>query len=190
MSRLLRGMVALSVLVVVGLGSNAVAAGRSPFAATTAKAAGAPIEAAKSFTARLAQSDPSLLGKTGSNLVRVMVRLDYDPVASYFGGIRGLSATSPEVTKKALSANGAAVAAYRQYLDRQDARIVHDIEVKIPDIQIGRSFHIGFGGIMATLPANRVDDLLAVDGVVAVMKDKIAKPQTNVTPKFLHATAV
>ena len=40
------------------------------------------------------------------------------------------------------------------------------------------------------LPANQVDELVAVDGVVAVQKDVLEQPLTSVSPAFTGASAV
>src|SRR5688572_23914089 len=52
----------------------------------------------KTITSRLAKTDPALLNRTDSTPVAVVVKLDYDSVATYAGGIDGLPATSPAVT--------------------------------------------------------------------------------------------
>ncbi len=150
----------------------------------------ATITTAKSFTARIAQSDLSLLQRKDSALVQVMIRLDYDPVASYFGGVGGLRATSPEATGKPLTRNTTAVDAYTRHVESVEAGIVRGIEAKVSGVKIYGRFRVAFGGLAAQLPANRVKDLLSVPGVVAVMKDGLKQPQTNVTPKFLGAKQV
>src|SRR5262249_39717142 len=67
---------------------------------------------AKSDSGYIAQSDPSLLGRTDSTRVNIMVKYDFDATASYDGGLAGLAATSPRVTGKPLSENQGAVQAY------------------------------------------------------------------------------
>ncbi len=64
------------------------------FTATTLE----PVETitgSKSATSRIAQTDPELLGVTDSAPVDVVIKLDYDSVATYQGTIPGLAATSP-----------------------------------------------------------------------------------------------
>src|SRR5262245_62814281 len=53
------------------------------------------VSGSKTLTSRLAQTDPALLGRTDSTPVNVVVKLDYDSVATYAGSINGLAATSP-----------------------------------------------------------------------------------------------
>ena len=67
---------------------------------------------AKSTSGSLAQTDPSLLGRTDATPVNVLIKYDYDATASYAGGVSGLAATSPAVTGKKLKNNKDAVKAY------------------------------------------------------------------------------
>ena len=91
---------------------TALAVDPSGFSATALEPDGAPINAAKSRSGALAQTDPALLGRTDTTPVPVFIKLDYDAVASYAGDVAGLEATSPEVTGKSLKENPAAVDAY------------------------------------------------------------------------------
>jgi len=52
----------------------------------------------KAATSRLAQSDPSVLEATGTEPTAVVVKLDYDALATYAGDLPGYEATSPSVT--------------------------------------------------------------------------------------------
>src|SRR5690349_25006151 len=80
------------------------------------------ITAAKSPSSRLARTDPALAARTDGAMVNVVVKLDYDSVASYAGGIRGLAATSPRVTGKPMNRSSRADQAYRVYVNgREDA---------------------------------------------------------------------
>ncbi|HYU58942.1 MAG TPA: S8 family serine peptidase, partial [Actinomycetota bacterium] len=134
------------------------------------------IEAPRSLTGKLAETDPSLLGKTSSELVNVMVKLDYDPIASYAGGIPGLRATSPTVTGRSLRSPSAAVAAYRSYVARLEQRVLDAIEARIPRSTVGSSFRIAYGGFALRLPADEVGELLAIPDVAAVQRDQLEQP--------------
>src|ERR1041385_2764549 len=63
----------------------------------------------KTPSSGLAKTDPSLLGRTDSTPVHVMVKYNFAATASYGGGISGLPATSPRVTHKKLKQNASAV---------------------------------------------------------------------------------
>jgi subtilisin family serine protease len=187
-TRLAVVLAAATALIVV-LGSSAGA--QTPrFTATALEPDGAPIEAAKSRIGRIAQSDPSLLGRSDSTPVNVVVKLDYDSVATYAGGVQGLAATSPKATGKKLKQNKGAVDAYESYVAGVERDIVSDIEQAVSGETIRASYRIAYGGISMQLPADEIDDLLAVDGVVAVQRDQLAQPLTSVTPAFTGASAV
>lgn len=145
-------------------------------------------EGVKSGTARLAESDPSLLGRLDATPVNVMVKYDYDATASYAGGVAGLEATSPKKTGKGLRENRRAVEAYEQYLERRERQINADVAATVDGARVRDSFRTAYGGVAMTLPANEVADLLAVDGVVAVQRDALSNVQTDASPAFIGAT--
>jgi len=117
------------------------------------------------------QSDPSLLGRADPTEVNIIVKLGYEPIASYGGGIAGLAATNPQKTGKKLKENKVAVDAYTRYVIAYESDTLARIKAKIPSAKITQSFRAAYGGVAMTLPANRIDDLVAIDGVVAVQKD-------------------
>ena len=47
-----------------------------------------------------------------------------------------------------------------------------------------------YGGVSAVLPANRVADVLAIDGVAAVQQDSIRQPLTDSSPEFIGAPTI
>jgi hypothetical protein len=134
------------------------------------------MEAAKSRRGQIAQSDPALLGRTDATPVRVLVKLAYDPVASYEGDVPGLAATSPAKTGKKLRQNQAAVDAYTRYVIAYESRVLDRIRATIPTAKVGQHFRAAYGGVAMTLPANRIGDLLSIDGVVAVQRDALEQP--------------
>ncbi len=144
----------------------------------------------KSPSGQLAQSDAGLMRRTDSRLVAVMVKLDVDAAASYAGGVNGFAATSPSVTGQALQDNGAAVAAYRNYVNQQAILVQRGVQRVVPTIRIGNTFTLAYGGFAAQLPANRAKDLLRVPGVAAVQYDALNHPTANDSPIFVGATQV
>ncbi len=183
---LLAGIVALSALA---------AAGGAAGPPTKLKAAGAVeptevIQGVKSLSGRLAKSDPSLLGRTDAELLNVMVKLDYDPTASYAGGIAGLPATSPKVTGKKLRANRGAVRAYEAHVAKLERGIVAEIDAKVEGATVRESYQTAYGGVSMQVPANKIAELLQVEGVVAVQRDSLERPLTDASPAFVGATAV
>jgi hypothetical protein len=144
---------------------------------------------AKSPSGELAKTDPSLLGRTDSQPVNVMIKYDFDASASYTGGLAGLDATSPRATGKSLDDNAAAVAAYDSYTAAKAAKISASIEKAVPAAKIRQTFQTVYGGVAAQVPANSVAALLRQPGVVAVQKDALNQPLDDNT-SFIGATNV
>jgi hypothetical protein len=143
----------------------------------------------KSLTGQLAQTDPSLLNRTDSTPVNVVIKYDLDGTASYAGGVAGLAPTSPLVTGKALDDNKAAVAAYDKHANKVVDQINSAVQSAVPSAKIGQTFTTVYGGVSARVPANQIDDLLKVDGVAAVQKDALNQPLDDNT-QFIGAKAV
>lgn len=133
-------------------------------------------DAPKSVSGKLAQTDPSLLNKTSSRLINVVVKLDYDAIGAYAGGIGDLKATSPSVTGRSLDANARAVSAYRAYVRKIERAALTQVNAKIAGATVGSVFRLAYGGFSLRLPANQVGALLRVPGVVAVQRDALAHP--------------
>ncbi|MGZ4440028.1 MAG: S8 family serine peptidase, partial [Gaiellaceae bacterium] len=147
------------------------------------------ISVAKSDSGRLAQTDPSLLGRSDSTPINVMIKYDYDSTASYTGGVDGLAPTSPRVTHKKLRDNRAAVQAYEAHTSDVSRQISSDVRQAVPGVDVRRSYQTVYGGVEASVPANKVADLLKIDGVVAVQKDSLHQALDDNTG-FIGATRV
>jgi len=145
--------------------------------------------AAKSPSGQIAESDGALIRRTDSRPVNVVLKFDFDAVASYKGGIKGLKATSPAVTKKSLKRNKAAVRAYQRYAKTLSRTVTRRLQHAVPSAKVRTTFTTVYGGVSARVPANKVRDLLKVKGVVAVQRDSLQQPQDDNTD-FIGATAV
>ena len=145
---------------------------------------------AKSQTGYLARTDPALLGRTDATRINIFVKYDFDATASYTGGVAGLKATSPSVTGKGLRNRTAAVEAYDAYTAALTRDITADVEAAVPELTVRATFRTVYGGIAASAPANEIEEILKVHGVVAVQQDTLQQPQTDATPKFIGATEV
>ena len=64
-----------------GTGGRSTGSDRRPLGSTPDEA----IDGNKSLTSRIAETDPALLGRTDATPVEVLVKLDYDSVATYQG---------------------------------------------------------------------------------------------------------
>ena len=177
-----RRTLAVLALAMVTLGLVAASASARSGATNPANLSATPlspdetITGGKSDGARLAQTDPSLLGRTDSTPVNVMIKYDYDATASYAGGVAGLAATSPSVTGKELKDNKGAVQAYESYTGGVTEKIDKAIADAVPDAVVKQSYDTVYGGVSAQVPANQISSVLEVPGVVAVQKDALRKP--------------
>jgi hypothetical protein len=184
---------ALALLLVIAVGSTAVSAqtAADDFQVVAGVSEEDRFEGAKSLTGRLAETDASLLERSSSKFVNVIVKLDYDPLAVYDGSIEGLSATSPSVTGRPLDRGGAAVRRYTRYVEDFEADATRAIESRVPAARVGQSFQLAYGGISVSMPANEVDTLLETPGVAAVQPDRIEQPlQVQEPYQFIGAEAV
>ena len=148
------------------------------------------VAADKAPTSRLAQTDRELERRTDDTPVRVIIKFDYDSTATYAGGVGKLAATSPSVTGRPLTGRTAAERAYGAYIDRLERGLKADIRRAVPDVTFGRSLRTVYGGVSAVLPASRVKDVVAIDGVVAVQKNALRQPLTDSSPEFVNAPPV
>jgi hypothetical protein len=144
----------------------------------------------KSASADLAESDPALVKRTDRARVNVVIKLDYDAVASYAGGIADLAATSPRVTGKPLSGKSAAETRYTRYIKGVEADAVAGLRKAAPSIRFGSTLRTVYGGIAASLSAREIRAALKVDGVVAVQADDVRQLLTDSSSDFIDATAV
>ena len=142
----------------------------------------------KALTSRLAETDPALLGRTDATPVDVVVKLDYDSVATYQGSIDGFAATSPAVTGEELTGASPAEHAYGGYIAEQENAFLDDLATTTPDAVVGQSLRNVYGGVALTVPANEVGDILEIPGVVAVQRDKLNQPLTDSSSEFIGAT--
>ena len=143
----------------------------------------------KTPTSRLAKTDPSLLGRSDSALIPVLVKLDHDAVATYAGGIDGLAATSPSETGQKLG-RSAAETKYVDHLAAQEQAFIGELADAVPGATVRQRLRSVYGGVSATVPANKVADILKIDGVVAVQKDELRQTLTDSSPDFIGANAL
>ena len=144
----------------------------------------------KAPSSRLAQTDRALLARRDAQQVQVMLKLDYDSVATYTGGIDDLAATSPSVTGRKLTGRSGAERSYQAYINDRKADIVARVTAAVPGVTVGSSIDVVYGGVTAVVPANRIKDLVGVEGVVAVHENKIQQPLTDSSPEFMGAPTI
>jgi hypothetical protein len=142
----------------------------------------------KSQSADIAKSDAALVRRTDSARVNVVIKLDYDAVASYAGGRAGMAATSPRVTGKKLTGKSSAEVKYGAFIKREEDAAIRAIKAKVPNVAIGQSLRLVYGGFAATLPASAVKSVVKIKGVVAVQSDSLHQLLTDASSDFIGAT--
>nr|MBA3799359.1 S8 family serine peptidase [Geodermatophilaceae bacterium] len=152
-----------------------------------APAATERVSVPKAATSRLAQSDPSVLEATGTEPTAVVVKLDYDSLATYEGDLPGYEATSPSVTNAPFDRGSQAARRYETLIAGIEGNFLAALQAAVPGAVVGAQLRIVYGGVALTLPANRARDLLALPGVVAVQRDGLAQPLTDSSPEFIGA---
>ena len=144
----------------------------------------------KATTSRLAQSDPAVLDATGTEQVPLLVKLDYDSVATYSGGVDNLQPTSPATTAQALDENTEAVQQYESYISGVEDAFVNELTATMPNAAVGSRLRTVFGGVSVSVPADQAKDLLKLPGVVAVQADELNQLLTDSSPGFIGAPTV
>ena len=145
----------------------------------------------KTLTSRLAESDPALLGRTDSTPVEVVVKLDYDSVATYQGPSTDLAATSPSVTGEELTGSTPAEQAYEGYIVDQENAFLDAVAAGGPR-RARRS--IVAQRVRRRCPHGAGErgrrTILAIPNVVAVQSDTLDQPLTDSSSEFIGADAV
>jgi len=177
-------------LLVMGQASPAAAAPTvGKFSLVKSMASTGSTTSAKTPTSKLAQTDPALLNRTDSTPIAVVVKLDYDSIATYDGNVAGYAATSPSVTGRALS-RGQSEQRYEQRIAGLESRVLNDVDKRVSNVKVGQRLRTVYGGVALTVPANSVSKILSVPGVVAVQKDSVNRVLTDSSTDFIGANAV
>jgi subtilisin family serine protease len=148
------------------------------------------VQSAKAASSRLAQTDETLLGRHSATPLRVVVKLDYDSVSAYAGHLPGLPATSPAVTGKPLNGRSQAVRRYTGFVRDREQRFLDALGASVPAATAGARLRTTYGGVALTLPANRVERVLKLPGVLAVQRDSLEQPLTDSSPQFIGAPTI
>jgi len=151
---------------------------------------GTLVHGAKSVSGRLAKSDAGLLALRSAKPVNVVVKLDYDALAGYRGGLPGLAATSPAATHRAFNPKSDSARRYEGYVSDVENRFLGALRTRVPEARAGRALRLVYGGGPLTLPGNKVAGLLKLPGVAAVQRDRLEKPLTDSSPAFIGADTI
>ncbi|MET8159520.1 S8 family serine peptidase [Sphaerisporangium sp. NPDC005289] len=148
------------------------------------------VQGARSPSGKLARSDASLFGATSAKPVNVVVKLDYDSLAAYKGGVDGLKGTSPSVTGKSLDVTSTAAKQYEKHIEGVENAFLGELGRRLPGARAGQKLRTVYGGIALSVPANKAADLLKLPGVAAVQKDDLQHPLTDASSDFIGAPTI
>ena len=185
---LLVSVLAVALVGLVGASSPAGAQEAPPPGLTLGEQlTGTTIQGAKSTSGRLAETDPALLGLDSSDPVPVVVKLDYDALASYTGDIAGLPATSPQVTGEDLDLTTPDAERYEGYIEGVETEFLDALAAEVPSAVAGDPLRVVYGGLPVEVPGDQIDTLLTLPGVAAVQPDVPEQPTTDSSPAFIGA---
>ncbi|GAB3835881.1 S8 family serine peptidase [Kribbella italica] len=148
------------------------------------------VQGAKSPSGQLAKSDPALLTSTSAKQVRVVVKLDYDSLSSYRGGLKGLPGTSPAVTGKRLEPKSANSAKYLKHVTAVEDTFLAALRDRVPSARAGQKLRTVYGGVALSVEANKARDLLKLPGVAAIQQDNPQKLLTDSSGAFIGAPTI
>ena len=121
----------------------------------------------------------------------MLVKLDYDSVATYPAASTVSRPTSPSVTGEELTGRRRPSAAYEGYVDDAGGGVRRRPRGRgAAASSVGQSLRRRLRRRGRHVPANTVDDVLAIDGVVAVQQDELHQPLTDSSPEFIGADSV
>ncbi|MFI5707039.1 S8 family serine peptidase [Kribbella sp. NPDC051620] len=148
------------------------------------------VNGAKSPSGQLAKSDPALVNSTSAKQVRVVVKLDYDSLAAYRGGLAGLPGTSPSVTGKRLDPKSANATKYLKHVTAVEDTFLAAMRDKVPSARAGQKLRTVYGGMALSVQANKARDLLKLPGVAAVQQDNPQQLLTDSSGAFIGAPTI
>lgn len=148
------------------------------------------VDGAKSPTGKLAKSDQALLRNRSSAPVNVVVKLDYDSLAAYQGGLPGLPGTSPAVTGKSLDTRSAEARKYTGHIQDVENSFLAELAEKVPGAVVGQKIRTVYGGVALRIPGDKAAEVLKLPGAVAVQEDKQLQLLTDSSPEFIGAPTI
>ncbi|GAB1817560.1 S8 family serine peptidase [Herbidospora sp. RD11066] len=188
-SRLAATAAALSLVVAVSPPAQAKPAPPKEFTATPLTNP-ERVTGAKSASGQLARSDAALVRSRSAKPVNVVVKLDYDALAAYEGGIDGLPGTSPSVTGRNLDLRSTAARNYLKHIEGIENTFLAELPKRVGGAKVGQKLRTVYGGLALTIPADKAAELLKIKGVAAVQEDKLVQPLSDSSPAFIGAPTI
>ena len=144
--------------------------------------AGGGLVAATLTTTPSAQAVPWTSQQTGFTTGNYIVALTDMPATAYAGTIPGLARTMPREGGN-FRATSAATVRYRTFLADKHARLLQRIGATAY-----HDYTVAFNGFAAHLTGRQAQTLAKQPGVLAVQKDALRQPHTDLSPDFLGVT--
>lgn len=146
----------------------------------------------ESATAELvARPDLVLQDKNATGPDYYIVRLADNPLATYRGGVFGLTPTSPAVTGNELDMNAPESIAYLNYLDAQQASVIDAIAGIIDGTPAVRhQYSVAFNGMSVYLTPDQAAYVAGIPGVVTVTRNFARYTTTDVGPQWIGAPSI
>ncbi len=121
-----------------------------------------------------------------------IVQLAGAPLASYRGGVEGLSATNPGARgERKLDMSSPETAAYLAYLQGQQDSFVASAEQLLGRIlNVKYNYQIVFNGIAASMTPAEAALVGGMDGVTLVVRETMEMPLTDTGPTFIGAPGI
>jgi subtilisin family serine protease len=127
----------------------------------------------------------------GVDKISVIVQLEDPALASYSGGVQGLTATSPRASgARRLDVGSAASQAYLGHLASQRDAFEANARRAAPNAQVTNRFDIVVNGVAMVVPTGEVANLAKVQGVKSIQRDELLHLDTDRSPSFIEATTV
>ncbi len=131
-----------------------------------------------------------IAGETGPAIY--IIQLVDAPLASYRGGLQGLTATSPLITGDAkLDIHTTTSRAYLNYLTNKRVQFLTDAgQLLGRAIEVRHTYRYAYNGLAVTLTPEEAAKVVQMPGVRRVIRNFTRYVQTDTTPDFLNAWGI
>ena len=145
------------------------------------------------FGLAVAKSQPAMADTaTTAESAVYIIQLSDAPLASYRGGVEGLSATSPSALgQRKLDMNSAASRAYLDHLQSvQDAFVAGVASTLGRSVDVRYYYQVAFNGVAITMSPAEAAQVAALDGVQMIVRETFEMPLTDTGPTFIGAPGI
>ena len=121
-----------------------------------------------------------------------IVQLTAPPLAAYEGGIAGLKATSPEVTRESrLNLDSPNAQVYRAYLGRQQEQALTEISETIGhEVDVLHRYDVAYNGFAVKLTPEEAAEVAKLPGMRHIERNRIEHALTDAGPGWIGAPGI